>query len=113
VYKTLTLTLLLLISAAWLQAQDAGKTLTTIQGCLQYANGHYRLTEDNGTTHQLQSEANKLTKQVGHEVQLTGMPATRSVNTTVQGTASTVKQVPVFKVKTVKSIADTCTSPGH
>ena len=99
-YKKLMLILLLLVSAFWLQAQETGNTsgLTTIQGCLTYTNGHYRLTEDNGTTHQLQSQANKLVKHVGHEVELTGKSAIRSVGTTVQGSASTVQQEDVFKV---------------
>src|SRR5271169_3543581 len=117
--KTLILALGLLISAVWLHAQDAGQTmgkssgLTTIQGCLQYTNGHYRLTEDNGTAHQLQSEANKLTKHVGHEVAVTGKPAIRSVDTSTQpGLESTVKEEPVFKVTSVKHVADTCTSAG-
>ena len=118
-HKTLMLTLVLLISAIWLQAQNAAQTtgntsgLTTIQGCLQYTNGHYRLTEDNGTIHQLQSQANKLTKHVGHEVAITGKPAVRTVGTTIQGAASSVKEQPVFKVTSVQHVADTCTSAGH
>ncbi|MGA9567214.1 MAG: hypothetical protein WBS19_16945, partial [Candidatus Korobacteraceae bacterium] len=70
--KTLMLILVLLASALWMQAQDAAQApstasgLSTIQGCLSYTKGHYRLTEDNGTVHQLQSQANKLTKHVGH-----------------------------------------------
>ena len=114
-YKTLTLTLLLVISAAWAQAQDAGQTSgpTTIQGCLQYTNGHYRLTEDNGTSHQLQSEANKLKSHVGHEVQITGKTTIRTVDTTVQGSESSAKEEKVFKVTSVKHVADTCTSAGH
>ncbi len=81
-YKQLLLIVTLLITAA-LGAQDAGKpsSPSTIQGCLQYTNGHYRLTEDNGTIHQLQSQANKLAKHVGHEVEITGTPAVRSVDT--------------------------------
>lgn len=111
---TLMLTLLL-VSAAGLQAQDAGKpsSPSTIQGCLQYTNGHYRLTEDNGTAHQLQSQANKLAKQVGHEVAITGTPAVRSVDTTVQGSASSVKEEQVFRVTSVKHIADTCKAAGN
>ena len=63
--KTLMLILVLLVSALWVQAQDATQAPTasgptTIQGCLTYAKGHYWLTEDNGTAHQLQSQANKL-----------------------------------------------------
>jgi len=115
VQKKLMFTLVLLVSALWLQAQGAGQTsgLTTIQGCLQYTNGYYRLTEDNGTTHQLQGEANKLTHHVGHEVAITGKPAVRSIDTTVQGSESTVKEVPVFHVTSVKHIGDTCKSAGN
>ena len=114
-HKTLMFILVLLASALWLQGQDAGKTagLTTIQGCLTYTNGHYRLTEDNGTKHQLQSQANKLTKHVGHEVAITGKPAIRTVGTTQEGTASSVKEEQVFKVSSVQHVADACTSAGH
>src|SRR5271166_2661531 len=119
VYKTLMFTLVLLLSTLWLQAQDAGQTtgktsgLTTIQGCLQYTNGHYRLTEDNGTTHQLQSQANKLGKLVGHEVAITGKSAVRTVDTTIQGAASSVREEQVFKVTSVKQMADTCKTAGN
>ncbi len=117
--KTLMLILVLLASALWMQAQDAAQApstasgLSTIQGCLSYTKGHYRLTEDNGTVHQLQSQANKLTKHVGHEVTITGKPAIRSVGTTVQGQGSTTKEEQVFKVSDVQHVADACTSAGH
>ena len=116
-YKTLTLTLtlLLLISAASLQAQDAGKTssLSTIQGCLKYSNSHYRLTDSSGKKYQLQSQANKLTHFVGQQVEITGKPGVRTVGTTVEGAASSVKEEPVFVVKTVKHVADTCQAAGN
>ncbi len=117
--KTLMLILVLLVSALWMQAQNAAQTpstasgLTALTGCLSYTNGHYRLTEDNGTAHQLQSQANKLTKHVGHEVTITGKPAIRSVDTSFQGQGSTVKQEPVFKVSDVQHVADTCKSAGN
>ena len=118
-HKTLMLLVVLLFSTVWLQGQDAGQTtsktagLTTLQGCLTYSNSHYRLTEDNGTTHQLQSQANKLTKHVGHEVTITGKPAIRTIGTTQQGAASSVKEEQVFKVSTVQHVADTCTAAAH
>jgi hypothetical protein len=112
VHKTLMFIVVLLFSTVWLQGQEASKTagLTTLQGCLTYSNSHYRLTEDNGTSHQLQSQANKLTKHVGHEVTITGKPAVRTVGTTVQGAASSVTEEKVFKVTSVQHVADTCTS---
>ncbi len=113
-YKQPLLIVTLLVTAA-LVAQDGGKTSSpsTIQGCLQYTNGHYRLTEDNGTTHQLQSQANKLAKHVGHEVTITGTSAVRSVDTTIQGAASSVKEEQVFRVTNVTHIADTCKASGN
>ena len=114
-YKPLRLALLLL-SAAWLQAQpanpssDNNKTtdLTTIEGCLQSSGGHYTLTENNGTEHRLSGYANKLGRQVGHEVQITGKPSVKTTSTTSWGAASSAAQQPVFDVKTVTHVADTC-----
>jgi hypothetical protein len=108
-------TLVLLISAVWLQAQDAGQTmgksdLMTVQGCLQVSNGRYSLTESNGDVHQLTGAATKLSKHIGHEVEITGTPRTRAASTTQQGTASTAHVVPAIGVKTIKHIADTCTA---
>lgn len=111
--KTMLFTLVLLISAVWLPTQAAGQTgsnTSTMQGCLKYTYGHYRLIHSDGTMHQLSLEANKLHKLVGHEVEVTGMPGVRTSDTTQQGEESSAREVPVFKVKSVKSIADTCSS---
>ena len=78
-----------------------------LEGCLKFADGHYRLTDSTGTVYQLSNEANKLTHYVGQEIKVTGMMGIRSVDTTTQGTESRQKQA-VFKVKTVTHIADTC-----
>jgi hypothetical protein len=114
VRKILLLTLVVLISAAWLQAQDSGQmsskssSPTSIEGCLKFADGHYRLTDSTGTVYQLSNEANKLTHYVGQQIKVTGMMGVRTVDTTVQGTESTAKEQSVFKVKTVTHVADTC-----
>jgi hypothetical protein len=119
VYKTLMVTLVLLISAVWIQAQDSGQTMgktsgpTTIQGCLQYSKGHYVLTDSSGTANQLSGHANKLKPHVGHTVEITGQPGVRTVGTTVQGAASTAAQEHVFKVASVKHVADTCKAAGQ
>ncbi len=111
--KTLVVTLVVLVSAMWLAAQDSGQMSkssgpTTIQGCLSYTDGHYRLTDSSGNVYQLSNEANKLTHHVGHEIKVTGMPGVRTVDTTTQSAASSAKEQPVFKVKTVTHVADTC-----
>jgi hypothetical protein len=110
-YKTLILALALLLPAAWLQAQDnMGKagSATTIQGCLSNSNGQYWLTDSNGVKHQLSSHANVLKNHIGHEVAITGVEAVKTTDTTIQGGASSAKQIPVFRVQTVKHVADTC-----
>ena len=112
--KTLVLTLVLLVSAVWLQAQDAGKTsgktadLNTIEGCLQRSEGQYTLLDNTNTIHHLSGGASKLSHYIGHEVEITGKPGVRTLDTTAQGTASTAVVQPIFEVKAVKQIADTC-----
>ena len=117
--KTTMVTVALLITAVWLQVQAAGQTagktssLTTIEGCLQFSDSHYRLTDSNGTSYQLSNEAKKLTHYVGQQVKVTGMPGVRTVDTTTQGAESTAKEQPVFKVKSVTGMAGTCKPAGQ
>ncbi len=108
--KTLLITLVLLVSAMWLQAQDSMSKSgpTTITGCLATVGNHYTLTDSSGKVYQLSDEANKLTKHVGHEVKITGTPGVRTRDNSQQGVESSVKETPVIRVKTVTHIADTC-----
>jgi len=110
--KILTMTLVLLISAVWLQAQDAGKgktsNLETIEGCLQLSEGQYSLIDDTNTIHRLVGGASKLKQHVGHEVEITGKPGVRTIGTTPLGAASSAVVQAIFEVKSVKHIADTC-----
>ena len=94
----LMLALALLCSTAWVQAQQdqypqnpqnppsgssqAGTSAgeTSVEGCLQGSNGNFTLTDKSGTTYQLSGDTSKLSKHVGHEVQITGstpVPALR------------------------------------
>lgn len=104
--KSWMLTLVPMILAACLQAQDA--STTTLKGCLSYSNHHYRLTDSAGAQHQLSGYSNKLKPLLGHEVEITGTEGIHTTGTTVDGHASTARQVPDFKVSSVKSLADTC-----
>ena len=109
--KTLMITLVLLMSAAWLQAQDSmskASSTTTITGCLATLGNNYNLTDSNGKVYQLSDEANKLAKHVGHEVKITGTPGVRTRDTTQTGVEATVKETPVIRVKTVTHVADNC-----
>ncbi len=120
--KIVVPTLAFLILAVWVQAQSASQSPvngqapanvpdgTTLTGCLQTSTGHYTLTEEDGTTHELSGGAKQLRHHVGHEVEITGKPGTRTVDVTQAGAASSVVEKPVFEVKSVKHIADKCTS---
>jgi hypothetical protein len=119
-HKTSALAMVLLLSAAWLQAQtgfpsqDAAQTpggtpgLTTIEGCLKYDNGQYTLTDNIGTPHRLAGATKKLKPYIDHQIELSGKPSSRTVDNTPPGGASSVIQQYVFEVKSVKQIADAC-----
>jgi hypothetical protein len=118
--KTVMLVLALLVSSAWLTAQEYPQTgssqtgntaagQNTIQGCLQGSNGNYTLTADSGTTYQLQGDDSMLSKHVGHEVQITGTSsgAGRSSQATPNaGTAGGTEKT--LTVEHVKHVSKTC-----
>jgi len=110
--KLMMFTLVVMISSVWLQAQDAAKTsssdITTVQGCLKVSMGRYTLTEEDGTLHYLAGASGKLGHQVDRQVEITGKPGMRTLDSTLVGAASSVVEQPVIEVKTVKRIADTC-----
>lgn len=87
--------------------------MSAISGCLQSSMGHYTLTDNEGTVHELSGGAGKLKHQVGHQVEVIGKKGTRSVDRTLAGGASTVAEIAVFEVKSVKQVADKCKLPGE
>jgi hypothetical protein len=93
------------------QASAKTSDLPALTGCLSYKDDHYILTEEDGATHQLAGAAGKLGHHVGHEIEVTGKPGIRSVDSTLVGGASSIVEQPVFEVKTVKHIDNTC-KPG-
>jgi len=113
------LTLVLLCSTAWLQAQDqypqspptgssqteSGSSRTSIEGCLQGSNGSFTLTDNSGTTYQLQGDTSKLSKHVGHEVQITGSPSKSNAGSSTSETSQGGSQ-DAFSVDKVKHIPD-------
>ena len=107
---------LLLISAIWVRAQDSGQMggkksgVTTLEGCLQSSHNRYTLTETDGTKVTLSSHANEMIHYVGQQVQVTGTPAVKTIDTTQQGLESSAKEIPVFRVQSIKHVADTCTT---
>jgi hypothetical protein len=117
VRKILLITLVLALSAIWLEAQDMGKAdnmskTTTVQGCLQAAGGRYSLKASDGMIYKLTGEADKLKEHVGHEVEITGTPAMRAKSTMQEGSASTASEQHMIRVTGIKHIAATCSAGG-
>ena len=114
--KIVMLAVVLLASAAWLQAQQyppdtskqTGSSQNKIEGCLQGSDGNFTLTDSSGTTYQLQGDTAKLTEHVGHEVQITGSTSRGgdSANSASAGAASQ----PSLNVKSIKHVSKTCKS---
>ena len=120
--KIMMFSLLLVMSSAWLESQPRGQSSkqgkaekpgsATIRGCLQRSEGHYILVDETNTAQRL-SDSGKLKPFIGHEVELTGQPRIRTIDTTQPGTASSATEQPYFEVKTVKDIAASCPSIGR
>lgn len=118
--KIFTLASILLLSAAWLQAQqypNSGSTHTNsgknkVVGCLAESNGGYVLTSTDGTVYHLQGDDSKLSAHVGHEVQLTGTTSAAGAGSAMSGSTSAsggdAAQQPTFQVQSLKHISKTC-----
>jgi hypothetical protein len=120
--KILMLVFALLVSTAWLSAQDYPQTdssqagtsasaQTKVQGCLQGSNGAYTLTSDSGTTYQLQGDPSMLSKHVGHEVQITGTPlgtgGSSNATSPTTGTSASGSQQ-TLTVDDIKHVSKSC-----
>ena len=121
-YKKLMLALVLLTSAAWLQAQagypqssasqnsGAMSDQATVEGCLQGSNNNYTLTADSGTVYQLTGDTSKLSEHVGHEVRITGTIAGSPSASTPSAATPGGSQQTTLEVKSLKHISKTCKS---
>jgi hypothetical protein len=119
--KPLLLSLLLLLSAMWLQAQASSSSQTagdtggtTVQGCLSGASGNYTLTADNGTTYTLAGNTTELKDHVGHEVQITGKTSSPGLasgsSASSASTSSAGGGQSTLEVMSMKHISKTCKS---
>ncbi len=119
VREILMLTLLLVSAALWVQAQaghpgadiwlaPTGTSPTTVEGCLQSSGGHYTVTDNNGTLHDLTGSTARLSRYVGHEVEITGIPTVMTIDTTVSQAASTAEELPALRVNQAKQLPGKC-----
>src|SRR5215469_1898828 len=133
--KTLLLGLTLLLSAAWVLAQDSSQSMpgssgssgqskssssgsTSVEGCLGGSSGSYTLTDKSGTTYQLSGDTSKLAEHVGHEVQITGSTSGSAGSSTSSGagtsagagapTSGAAAGGQMLTVEKVKHISKTC-----
>jgi hypothetical protein len=130
--KKLMLAAILLLSAAWLQAQQypqAGSSPSsaspsssqsdssqsgsassqTVEGCLQGSDGNFTLTDKSGMTYQLAGDTSKLTEHVGHEVQIKGSTSgAGGAAGATAGAAAGGEQT--LTVESVKHVSKTCKS---
>jgi hypothetical protein len=119
VRTTLMLILTLLIFALRLPAQEgdpgadiwlASTSPSTVDGCLRSSGGHYSLKDKDGTIHNLAGNTARLSHFVGHEVEISGKPTIRTLNTTETQIASTAEELPALEVQSAKQISETCNS---
>lgn len=121
--KIWTLAGLLLLSAAWVQAQNdphAGTNpsdkpmsahASTVEGCLQGSAGSFTLTDSSGTTYQIQGGTSTLAEHLGHEVLITGTTSTSSSDTgQASGSTSSATQQRIIQLQDVKHVSKTCKS---
>jgi hypothetical protein len=90
---------------------------TSIKGCLRGSSGNYSLTDDAGTTYQLQGDDSKLSKHVGEEVEVKGSEGAAGSSSSSgmspsssAGSTSGASAGKSFNVTGVKKVSSTCTS---
>ncbi len=109
--KRILLTIVLLLSAAWLAAQQNAPqgalpgNQTTVEGCLSGSDGNYTLTDKSGNTYQLSGDNSMLRDHVGHDVQVTGNMAPSTASSTAGGAGSNQQ---IINVASLKHISSTC-----
>ena len=121
--RTFLFGLILLATAAWVQAQSqypqasssqseaTASGHTTVEGCLQGSGENYTLTDKHGMEYQLQGDTSKLSAHAGHEVQITGTTKAAASNApgSTMGTAGGTQQA-MLMVEKVKHVSETCSS---
>jgi hypothetical protein len=111
-----------LLSAVLLQAQNpppAGNPsdhptsahASTVRGCLQGSNGSFTLTDNSGTTYEIQGDTSTLAEHLGHEVQITGTTSTPSSDKgESSGSTSSATEQRMIQLQEVKHVSKTCKS---
>ncbi len=131
--KLMLLTSIVLLSAAWVVAQQtygsqssghssqsssgmskAGNH-TEVEGCLSGSQGNYTLTDKSGNKYELTGNTSKLSEHVGHEIQVTGSETSPSASSSTAGgsqSSATARGASerTIDVTSFKHISSTCSS---
>jgi hypothetical protein len=110
VLRTSLLIFALLTSGTLLLGQEARSNTNPSlnSGCLRYDARGYHLIDSSGQAVTLRFQANQLQHYVGQQVSITGRMGFEAIDTTVDGLASSVEELPVLEVVEVKSAGGAC-----
>jgi hypothetical protein len=106
-------------TALWLPAQEGYPALDrwtgpsdppTVQGCLVNSATYYFVVWPDGRITRLTGNTARLSRYVGHEVEVSGKPTIITLDTTVTKAASTVEELPALDVRSAKELAQACPS---
>src|SRR5271165_2652861 len=112
----LAISVLLLSATLCLQAQEGYPALDrwqapsdppTVQGCLENSATHYFVVWKDGTVTRLTGNTARLSRYVGHEMEIAGKPTVITLDTTAPKAASTVEELPALDVKSARELAKT------
>jgi hypothetical protein len=108
--RTSLLVFILLTSGTFLLGQQLSRNAntSTTNGCLQHNARGYQLIDNTGQSVTLRFHADKLQHYVGREVAITGQSGFEAIDTTVDGMASSVEELPVLEVVDVKGAGGAC-----
>ena len=99
------------------QPATAATSPNTVKGCVRIAADHFTLTDESGTTYQLQGDTSNVSAHVGHEVQITGSSSNANsdnttANTPPEASQAPQSQPPTLAVEKIQHIADSCPTTG-
>ncbi len=103
--NTLLLAIVLVIVAPWALTQQDTIGIT---GCLVQSGWDYQVVDAQGRVHNLTGDPALVRDYLNHEVAVTGVPTTISLDTTQEHTASSVQQSTALEVQTVMPLGESC-----
>ena|SRR5271165_3916675 len=82
--------------------------LVSVEGCLKMSATEYVIIDDSGAKHYLIGSTAKLSREVGHRVQIIGESTIQAIDTTQASTASSAAEVPAITLQGGRPIGGRC-----